>query len=463
MSIAVVGAGFSGTLLALHLLRACPPGTRITLIERNNRFGRGLAFATGNPSHLLNVPAGRMSAFHDRPGHFLDWLRAEAPDAEHGPLCFVPRQLFGVYVRSLLNEELGRDDSALELVRGDVIGIDADRDGVGLALDRERFTAADRAVLAIGNFPPEAPRVADPAFYDGPLYRPDPWAPDALTGLDPDAPALLIGTGLTMVDTALSLLDQGHRGPIHALSRRGLLPRRHAPGGPAARAEARTLPPGLGALLRLVRADAREAAAAGRPWQAVIDELRPYTVSLWQGMTDAERRRFLRHLRPWWDVHRHRLSAGVADRIDAARAGGQLAIHAGRVVSFTPAPGGVEVAYRPRRACEIERLAAQRVVNCSGPNCDYGRIAEPLIRTLLGRGLARPDALQLGLDVTPDCALRDAEGRASDRLFAVGPVTRGTFWEITSVPDIRRQCEALAAHLAALPLPSRRPLEQARG
>jgi hypothetical protein len=221
------GAGFSGTLLALHLLRRCPAGSKITLIERGVQFGRGAAYSTGNASHLLNVPAGKMSAFHDRPRDFVEWLQTQADLQVAGPVTegsFVPRQVFGNYVRHLLNQEIKAPAHSieLELLRGDARQLEHDGDQVVLHLDRRCTLRADIAVLAVGNFLPESPALANSGFYYTNLYRADPWAPDTFTDLDPASPVLMIGTGLTMVDAVISLLDQGHRGPIHALSRRGL-------------------------------------------------------------------------------------------------------------------------------------------------------------------------------------------------------------------------------------------------
>jgi uncharacterized NAD(P)/FAD-binding protein YdhS len=464
-SIAVIGAGFSGTLLSLHLLRRCPPDTRIYLIERNKQFGRGQAYSTGNANHLLNVPAGRMSAFHGQPNDFISWLKAQSPKALDGCVPtetgFVPRRLFGAYVRHLLNEELKRPGDRYELVRGDVRGIDYDRDRLGLLFDRRHTLEVDFAVLAIGNFPPEPPTVTDPTFYDGSLYRPDPWAPNVLTDLDPLAPILLIGTGLTMVDTTISLLDQGHRGPIHALSRRGLLPHRHAATAVPASSSPRAFPTSLTALTRYLRAETAHAEAQGSTWHPVIDELRPFTTDVWQTMSIADRARFIRHLRPWWEIHRHRMPGPVADRIEAAKAMGQLRIHAGRIERFTEAEGEVEIVYRPRFTDGRASVRATRVVNCAGPGCDYERITHPLVRDLLAEGRVRPDPLRLGLDVSGTCALKDRDGTISRHLFAVGPVTRGAFWEMTAVPDIRRQCEFLATHLASLIKSAEKPVELA--
>ncbi len=461
-TVAIVGAGFTGTLLALHLLRHCPPPTRVVLIERTARFGGGQAYSTGNASHLLNVPAGRMSAFHDSPLDFLDWLRAQPAglqgDAPSTAGCFVSRSAYGAYVRDLLKRELRRDGpgNRLTLVRGEATGLAAGAGPLRLALDRGRTVEAGIVVLAVGNLPPEPPPLADPGFYDGPLYRPDPWAPEALGGLDPDAPLLLIGTGLTMVDTVVSLLDCGHRGPIHALSRRGLLPQRHgsAPGVASGTVpvEAPALPTRLVPLLRSVRQAARRAGPQG--WHGVIDGLRPFTVDLWHALPVEDRLRFLRHLRRWWDVHRHRMAPSVAERVAAAREAGQLRVHAGRLRALVALAGGeAEATYLARGDGRAERVLAARVINCAGPAADYGRVQHPLLRSLLRDGLVRPDALRLGLDVTGSCAVLDRGGAISRRLFAAGPATRGAFWEITAVPDIRRQCEALAMHIAALARP----------
>ncbi len=455
-TIAIVGAGFSGTLLALHLLRRCPQPVRITLIERHAQFGRGQAYGTDNPSHLLNVPAARMSGFHDRPGHFVDWLRG-LPDGETlVAQGFVPRGQFGAYVRHLLSEEVARpeNDNRLDLLRGDVLGLSMAEGGLTLELDGDRRLAADLAVLAIGNFPPEPPPGAEPRFLDSHLYRPDPWSPDALAGIDAEAAVLLIGTGLTMVDAVVSLLDQGHRGPIHAISRRGLLPRRHASAGPRTAgapspASAAALPGTLAELARFLRTEARQATAEGEDWRLVVDRLRPFTQDVWQNFSPADKARFLRHLRPWWDVHRHRMAGAVADRIETARSMGQLQLHTGRIQCIREEAGSAVLTFR-RRDGGQGTLAGAAVVNCSGPACDYDRITHPLVRSLLAAGIARADELRLGLDVTAACALRDRNGAIARRLFAVGPVTKAAFWEMTAVPDIRRQCEVVAEHIAGI-------------
>src|SRR5262249_21898333 len=240
--------------------------------------------------------------------------------------------------------------------------------------------------------------------------------------------------------------DQAHRGPIYAVSRRGLLPRRHGEAPPHRLSElSRTNTSSVVALLQLVRREVQKRGDDTEVWRSVVDALRPHTQQIWQGLSNVQKRRFLRHLRPWWDVHRHRMAPKVADAIDRAIRSRQLSVWAARVQALAPDRQGVSASLRRRGSDQIETLRAARVIDCSGPQCDYGRIDSVLVRDLLAQGMARPDPLNLGLDVTAESALVGRWGVASQCIFALGPVTRGHFWEITSVPDIREQCWQLAA------------------
>ncbi len=442
-TIAIIGGGFSGTAMALNLLRRTGPSTRIALIERGAAFGLGTAYSTTDPNHLLNVPASRMSAFASQPDHFLNWLQTR-PDAPPGD-GFKPRKLFGAYVRELLEQGCRTANGRLRLVRGDVVRV-SEGASLILTLDDGETISADVAVLAVGNFEP-APVLPGDAAYS-PCYCGNPWARDAAAELDPDAPVLLIGTGLTMVDTVVTLLDAGHRGVIHALSRRGLSPQRHVAAPAAPLPPVPDYPATMLALLRCLRADAAACVAAGGTWQQALDRFRPFTQPVWISASFAERAAFLRHVRPWWDIHRHRIAGAITDRIDAARMRSQLQIVAGRIQAATERQGALDVQYAPRGGGALRSIRAARVINCTGPACDYRRSADPLIRSLLRDGLARPDRLHLSLDVTVGGAVVGRNGTVSQRLFAIGPTTRGTFWESTAVPDIRQHCEALASHIA---------------
>jgi uncharacterized NAD(P)/FAD-binding protein YdhS len=456
-TIGIIGAGFTGALLALHLLRRCGDQDRIFLIEKARRFGQGLAYSTGNAHHLLNVRAGNMSAFSDEPDHFVHWLRrlpdqtrALIDDDPPGPASFAPRGLFGAYVQQSLAEAIwrGRRGDRLTIVNDAAVGIARELGGVAVRLAVGRKLVVDTAILAVGNFPP-APRA-------GPIFG-DPWDESALKDLDPAAPVLILGTGLTMVDTVISLLDQGHTGPIHAISRRGLLPRQHTGAIPDETGEIRLPRPwrfdpapsgrSLVTLMQEVRRTIDRAERGGRGWRSVIDGLRPHSQRLWREMSLVERRRFLRHLRPWWDVHRHRAAPQVMARIAQARERGQLRIVAAKVTAMAIEEAGVVVRAQPRgRACFVEHRGA-RLIDCTGLNGDCTRLDQPLLKQMLESGLLRPDPLRLGVDVAADGALIDRDGNPAADLFALGPITKGAFWEILAVPDLRIACEAMAARL----------------
>lgn len=451
-TVAIVGAGFSGTLLAVHLLRTARAPLHVLLIERSGRPGRGLAYASASDSHLLNVRVANMSALPEQPGHFRDWLQARGHAAglpDDGGAAFVPRRVYGAYLEALLAQARAAAAEGVHctLLAAAVTRLDRAGDGWRLQFDDGDGRAASRVVLCLGNLPPAAPCPL-PATLPAGRYVADPWQAAALTAIPPTATVLLAGTGLTMVDTLLSLLDQDHRGPVLALSRRGLLPQTHAPvAAPWPCLRAQESFGRLPVLLARVRAGVQ---AAGGDWRAVIDGLRPHTQRLWAALPDAERRRFLRHLRPYWEVHRHRLAPPVAARLHAALAGGRLRVLAARLqrIDLT-ADGRLHVQGRLRGGGTALTLAADVLINCTGPQCDFARIDEPLLRDALACGLLRADALGLGLDAGEDGALLDHDGRPQPGLYGLGPQVRGRVWELTAVPELRLAAAQLGARLAA--------------
>ncbi|MEA3032135.1 MAG: hypothetical protein QOH86_151 [Sphingomonadales bacterium] len=418
MRIAIVGAGYSGTMAAVEAKRACP-ADEVVLVEKSGRFAAGAAYATRSPSHLLNVRARSMSAFADAPDDFADWLEREGLG---GPETFARRRDYARYLAGILER------SGAGRVEGEAVAVE----GKTLVLASGERLGFDALVLAGGNYPGRTPARLGIETVD------DPWGPGgtkAIARLAKQAgDLLLLGTGLTMVDVALSLEDAGFQGRMIAVSRRGLVPRAHEePPSPPLD----TPPPtGLLASMRHVR--------SLRPWRAGVDSLRPHSIALWRGFTPAERSRFLRHARPWWDVHRHRIAPPVAARVAALRDSGRLDIYAGRVRQE-----GEEVTIALRGGGEVQRSFAA-AFNCTGPEGAIARVEDPLVRQLLASGQARPDPLGAGLDVDEASHLVGADGVPSPRLFAVGPPTRGAFWEIVAVPDIRRQVQGVAGAIALL-------------
>jgi uncharacterized NAD(P)/FAD-binding protein YdhS len=436
--VAIIGAGFSGTLQAINLLRH--DGPRVTLIERREAFARGVAYSTPSPAHLLNVRASNMSALPDDPDHFVRWLVARGAG---NPQSFALRRDYGLYLGELLEATRAAAPGRLAMRRDAAAEIRHAGDRMTIGLDSGESVTADAVVLALGNLPPHDP----PAFADAALppdcYIRDPWSTDFTEGLTDEDIVLIIGTGLTMIDVVLTLEASGFGGRIVALSRHGLVPRTHdeAMMPPPAPAEK---PAETGsALLRLIR---NHAELVG--WRAAIDELRPYTQAMWLSAPVEEQKRFLRHLHAWWDVHRHRIAPQVAEQIYAVRRSGRLEIVAGKIDDVALRDGGVTIGYRPRHTNRHETIGARRVINCTGPQGDLLRTREPLLHLLMAAGLIRPDRHRFGIDVNAQAETIGVQDIANPRLLALGSMTRGTFWEIVAVPDIRVQTWAVARRLS---------------
>ncbi|HEU4844476.1 MAG TPA: FAD/NAD(P)-binding protein [Burkholderiaceae bacterium] len=456
-TILIIGAGFSGAITAVQLLRqAGGPARRVILLNRSGRMARGLAYGTQSPDHTLNVPAGNMSAFDDEPDHFLRYCRSR--DGATGPAAFVSRRLYGDYLEHLLEqaETAPPGPARLERMTGQVARLQAVPGQAGLraTLDDGRTLQADRVVLAFGHFPSAHPPLADMGFYHSPRYVRDPWGTDWLAALAPGAPVLLLGTGLTAVDICMSLLNADPARPILAISRRGLLPQPHrqshamppAGAGPAAIWGTAVT---VRAQLRAFRRHVAAGMAEGRDWRDALASLRPHTAAIWRAYPERERRRFLRHVQPYWDSHRHRLAPAVHQRFAAAMAGGTVRVRAARVRAMTDAGGQVDVLLQPRGTQTATTVRVAAVVNCTGP-CSSPRATDSaLVGQLLAQGMIRTDGLGLGLAVAPDCAVLDAAGTPSRTLYYIGPWLKADYWEATAVPELRRYAAGLAATVLA--------------
>lgn len=429
-TIAVVGAGFSGSLLAAQIARRSAKA-RVLLIERSGVFGRGLAYGTTCPAHLLNVRSGRMSAFPDDPGHFVDWLKANRPEFAD-PQGFAPRMIYGDYVQAIL----AAAGDGVERITGEVVRVEPTTAGVSLLLADGTALEADYAVLAIGNPPPDD--AGGKGLGDSERYFADPWAPGQLDHVGERDDVLLLGAGLTMIDVVLALVEQGWKGRALALSRRGLLPRPHDPVQAVTVARQPEASDLLG-MMREVRTRMREVG-----WAEAMDEIRPFNQLAWRSATEAERGRFLRHLRPWWDVHRHRTASEVGQRISDLVDKARLRVAAGRILMVEPVDGGLMIEWRPRGEARARNETFGWMVNCTGPLSDLARSKDRLLSAMFEDGVARVDGASLGLDVEPDCRVQDRDGDPHSRLFAMGPPTKSAFWEVVAVPEIRVQAKEIA-------------------
>jgi uncharacterized NAD(P)/FAD-binding protein YdhS len=404
----VVGGGAAGTLLGIHLARALTQDAELILIEPAVELGRGLAYSTPYEGHLLNVPASGMSVFESVPADFSNWLARTGHPLDQG---FVPRKWFGDYLGEVFERECAQKlGSRFKHIRELAIGVRRDSKWK-LRLASGAEVEGDVLILATGNSRPNTP----PGI-SGELISP--FDLERLKKIPKTEPVSILGSGLTMVDVYLALRGFGHTGLVTAYSRKGFLP--HAHGSSSVKVSGledvlreRTV---LG-LLKALRRSVDTHLEKGGVWQDVLTAFRPKVTEVWSSLPDREKKRFLRHLRPYWEVHRHRTPVAHRELLEKDLREKKLRIVAGRISSL------------PLSAQEI-------LINATGQSDDIRSHREPLIESLITQGLVAPDSLGLGLDPrgTPD-------------FYALGVLTRGLYWEITAIPELRRQAETLAQSL----------------
>ena len=425
--IVIIGGGFSGAMAAARLAER---GVTAILIDAGGDFGLGVAYSTPFDGHLLNVRSNRMSATDGWTDDFVDWLGRNHPDRAD-PEGFAPRRLYGLYVQDRLRAVEATHPGRIIRVKGRAGAIE----GTTVLLDDGRRISGRAIVLATGNPPPRT------ASGDARILS-DPWVDGALSAIQPDDFVLVIGTGLTMVDMAVWLDDRGWRGQMLALSRRGLRPRAHGerPDG-AIPPDPQLLDGPASARLKA----ARVAVRAG-DWRGVMEGLRPLTDQIWRAADVPTRARWVRHLRPWWDVHRHRIAPGIAARLDALIAADRLTLNAARIRSIVPEGDKVAVTFDLKGRIVPRTILADWLIDCTGPGHDPAR--DPLTGPLVSTGRARLDPLRLGLELDDSGRVLAADGTPDPTLMVLGPPARATVWETVAVPDIRKRIEVLVGTLA---------------
>jgi uncharacterized NAD(P)/FAD-binding protein YdhS len=460
--VAIIGGGFSGTMVAAQLVRkasARGEPLHVELFDRHSSFGEGPAYRTTESSHLLNLPAARMSAWPDEPDAFLRWARARDPAI--GAYDFLPRRQYGEYVRSALLDTAraaGRHVSA-RIRQDEVLSIHEEKGrGFRLTTRLGMELEAKAVVLATGHRPPGDPFAQR---WQGSRSRliADPWASLALSAIRPDEAVVIMGTGLTAIDVLLTLSRERRSAPVFAVSRRGLLPASQL-GSPTVPRDAGPwveallsdqTPPTTRALLRAVRAAVATAELEGEDWRCVIDGLRAHTPRLWRALPHVEAARFLRHLRTCWEVRRHRMAPAVAATVQELRQSQRLHVLAGRVQHVVGDTDGVQLRVVLRGTGTLETLRAAWVVNCTGPSTDLYASKASALTSLLQAGHLALDPFGLGVRSGDGGEACSAEGRLRSDLIVVGSLRKPQAWESTAVPELRIQAEqaatAVLAHL----------------
>lgn len=442
--IAIIGAGFSGTMTAVNLARLSSGKLKIVLIDRNPAPARGVAYGTTDEQHLLNVRAGQMGAFADEPDHFWQWLQKQPEFKNFTADSFVPRLIYGQYLQDILKQT--RDTYPhLMVLHQDIIDMHKlEKDAFELISPTGVACQAKSTVLALGNFPPGEKTAKAKAE--------NPYAPEIWQGLAEPGDVLIIGTGLTSLDLVVTLARTKKVGTIHLLSRRGLLPRVHVMPVPYdSFVDPKNLPKTALDLYRLVRREIKQAKAKNIPWQNVIDALRPFNQRLWENLNEREQKRFLRFLCPYWDVHRHRCAPEIMEVYDKLKTEGRIILHRGHIVAQNDDAENIEIKWRPSGTSFIQNFSVRQIVNCTGPQSDCRKLDDALVQNLLAHNLIAPDRLCIGIATSSDYHVLNKEGQPTAGLYALGSLLKGRLYESVAVPELRKQAFEVAKIIAENP------------
>ncbi len=455
LQIAIIGAGFSGMMTAVQLMRKATSPLTLYLINDKYEFGKGPAYSTTHPKHILNVPAAKMTAYPDQPNHFLDWAHRQDAykdmDKEVLGKVFLPRRDFGRYLSEVWAEALAgkRDDTAVHIIIDKAVDVVRDGSRNLVQLEGTRTIAADYVVLATGNEPPRNLPVSDPALYDDPNYIGDPWNNKAAENLDRDRDILIIGNGLTMVDIVIGIMDTDFRGVIHTLSPDGLaiLPHRYGYIAYGRLAEEVKAPYKLNELYSLINKHIKTFKKSGLSPEPVIDSLRPLTQKIWQGLSLEDKQRFMKYLMPHWNKIRHRMPGHMYDYLMQRQIAGRMVIHRGRLLNMTQTAHGLSAEILETNSDSPVKLDVSRIINCIGPNTYVSQSLNPLLQKLVSKGMLQADPLRIGMQVTDHWTLVGADGQEIPSLYTIGGNLRGLLWETTAVPELRGQAEKLAGEI----------------
>jgi len=457
-SIAIIGAGYSGTATALFLARGAREPLDLRLIDPRPAPGPGLAHSTPEPDHRLNGPDTIHSPYPDAPDHFAAWMRdggalARDPDALADTGRVFPRRHdFGAYMSAEVarHARANPSGSRIEHVARPAQRLRIDTDGCTVELGGGATLRAHACVLALGWDTPGVP-AALAGIVGHPRWIGDAWDPSALGRVPARARVLLVGAGLTASDVFAALLARGHDGPVLALSRHGLRPASQNPfrandplwerllDPEPAFIRRHGMPRTVAALLRALREDIATVDSSRESWHGRFDDLRDASHRFWPELPDAERRRYVRHLKSRYDASRFRNPPQVERILERGLASGRLVYAAGRLARAGPEGDGLRVGFVERASGALREERFDVVVNCTGPQPRPSASRNPAWRALVADGLVRDDPSGLGIEVDALGRPLGADGRVRDRLFAIGPPTAGSLGETTAAPFISRR------------------------
>lgn len=447
--ISIIGGGFGGTNTAIQLIKNTN-NVKITIINDLGEISKGIAYNPYSDKQLLNVITSKMSAFYDEPNHFLDWVmnhkNYKTEDREIIGQSFLSRKLYGEYLLDVWNNtlELTQEKNiSVNIINSVATNMFVKDSSIEIITKNNNKVVCDYCVIATGNYEPKDPYIKNMDFYKSNKYYKNPWSIDSVKNLKNDLPVLIIGNGLTMVDTVIGLEEQGFKNKIYSISPNGfnILSHKHIGLKYTKLIEELTDDMSLFDLVKLINKHIKNVKKYGISAEPIIDSLRPYTQKIWNKMSKDEKTIFMSKLRHLWGVARHRIPQHIYEKIQKFRLDNKLNIISGRLLNIDDFESYVGVEFFDKKNNKTTKLKFSRIINCTGPNTDISQQNDnDFLKNCLISGIIKQDDLKLGICAnTKTYQVINSENKTFDNIFTIGSLLKGELWESTAVNEIRNQ------------------------
>lgn len=451
--LAIVGGGAAGLILLANIFEKANRPISVVMINAGYPTGKGIAYSTNNTNHLLNVRVSRMSAFTHDTNHFTKWIlsKPEYSSYHSDNLAerFVPRKMYGEYLKDLFQSIQNSDNKNVNfsLLNNEVVGLQKQVDSFEIVLNNAPAINSKKVVLCTGNQPPiSLPGVSK--VQSEKLFI-NPWDDKAVENIDYEKPVFIVGAGLTMVDTVISLIDQGFKNKIIVVSKHGTIPMAHPVFRVSVPHPEKAPASDIHEIYGELKSRIRSAINHTEWHEPVLEAVRPFTQKIWQELPLEQKNRFLRHINHRWAKLRHRLPHEVHDFIQSLIDANQIELYAGKLLSLQENQNDLTITFFDKSSEKEITVNAQRIINCIGPEGDFDKVDNPLLKNMLSHGLISKDPLSLGFNATGDGRIIDKSGKVIDNLLTIGSGLRGILWESTAIPEIRVQAHEMANKVLA--------------
>lgn len=449
--VGIVGFGFSGTLTAVHLIEKWQQPFELIVID-NNGAAKGIAYNAYSNKHILNVIAGKMSAYTHNPNHFVEWVMQQDAyrqlDETIIANAFLPRNLYGTYLDHIWESAktlAAKKGILIDVIKEKVNDLKIGASTTEIVLANSQIMV-DACIIATGNQLPRNPVIKNMDFYKSGNYFQNPWQQASVANLS-NQPVLIIGNGLTMVDTVLAIQEQGYNGVIYTLSPNGfnILPHRHNGLKYTKLAEEIKDDHSLNELATLVIKHIKQVRQFGISAEPVIDSLRPFTQKIWQRFSETERQIFMSRWRHLWGLARHRIPMHSHDTLQKLKLNNKLIIISGNVKSITELEHCIIVDYIDKKTKTTKSIEVSRIINCTGPETDILKIENSFLKNAVVQQHITQDPLKLGINSNTDTfEVINYKGQPVGHVYTLGSNLKGMLWESTAVNELRTQAENLA-------------------